>query len=182
MGSSRTPRGPFHAEPHRERPDSPPPSYGVPRSGGQFVEWRHVIERLARADGYWITTVTPDGLPHAVPIWGVLVDGDLFLETGAPQTAKNRNLARNRAIVVHLDGVNDAVIVRGTADSVRPASALAAQLSEAFAAKYAGYKPEPDAWDDGGLIRVAPSSVLAWRDMPTATRWRWVADQAPSSD
>ena len=42
--------GPFATEPPRERPDSPPKSYGVPRRGGEFIEWSHVIERLASAE------------------------------------------------------------------------------------------------------------------------------------
>src|SRR2546430_12558835 len=48
--------GAFAAEPPRERPDSPPASYGVPRRGGRFVEWSHVIGRLGSADAYWLGT------------------------------------------------------------------------------------------------------------------------------
>ena len=40
-------------------------------------------------------------------------------------------------------------------------------------AKYRGYDPEPDAWDHGGMYRVVPHTVLAWGEMPTATRWRF---------
>ena len=39
--------GAFAVEPPRERPDSPPPSYGVPRQGGEFIEWSHVVDVLA---------------------------------------------------------------------------------------------------------------------------------------
>ena len=152
----------------------------MPRSGGRFVEWGHVIERLDRAEAYWLATVTPDGRPHAVPIWGVLVDGELYLETGAPETVKNRNLARNPAIAVHLDGVNDAVIIRGTAVPVRPKATLETRLIRAFHAKYSGYEPERGGWDGGGLIRIVPSTVLSWSDMPTATRWRWVSGERSS--
>ena len=175
------PSGAFGAEPTRERPDSPPPSYGVPRSGGRFVEWGHVVERLTGAEAYWIATVTPSRRPHAVPIWGVLMGGELYLETGAPQTIKNRNLASNPAVSVHLDGANDAVIVTGTAVPVRPAAPLEAELIDAFHAKYPGYAPEPGGWDGGGLVRVAPSTVLAWAEMPTATRWRWVSGERSST-
>ena len=59
----------------------------------RFRPWPDVIERLRMSSGYWIATVTPDGRPHVVPIWGVFVGNDLFLETGAPGTVKNRNLA-----------------------------------------------------------------------------------------
>jgi nitroimidazol reductase NimA-like FMN-containing flavoprotein (pyridoxamine 5'-phosphate oxidase superfamily) len=102
----------------------------VPASGGTFVAWEHVVERLDRGTAYWLATVTPNGRPHVVPIWGVLVEQELYLETGAPDTAKNRNLGANEEVVVHLDDADDLVIVR------------------------------------------EPRTVLAWRDMPTATRWR----------
>ena len=39
-----------------------------------------------------------------VPVWGVLVDDDLYLETGAANTKKVRNLAANPAVAVHLVG------------------------------------------------------------------------------
>jgi Pyridoxamine 5'-phosphate oxidase len=172
--------GAFGVEPERERPDSPPPSYGVPRSGGRFVAWGHVVERLTRAEAYWIATVTPSHRPHAVPIWGVMLRGELYLETGAPETIKNRNLAGNPAVWVHLDGADDAVIVTGNAVTVRPDAALEPQLIEAFHAKYPGYRPEPGGWDGGGLVRVVPDTVLAWGEMPTATRWRWVSGERSS--
>lgn len=173
MGTLATP-------PPAERPDTPGPDYGVPATGGAMVEWNHVVDRLASADAYWIATVTPSGRPHAVPVWGVCVDDELYLEVGAPDTAKNRNLAVNPAISVHLDGVNDVVIVNGTADPTRPDHDLGTALSAAFAAKYADYHPGPTDWDGGGLIRVRPETILAWTDMPTATRWRFGGGQ-PSS-
>jgi hypothetical protein len=172
----------FEREPTPERPASPPPSYGVPESGGQLVDWSHVVERLTAATAYWLATVTPTGRPHVVPVWGVLVAHDLFLETGAPETAKNRNLAANDEVVVHLDDPDDVVIVRGRATGVIPAEELGRRIASAMHAKYPGYEPGPDAWASGGIVRVEPRSVLAWRDMPTATRWRLDARQSPGPD
>ena len=175
--------GPFAVEPPRERPDSPPPSYGVPRKGGEFVEWSTVVERLTNAEGYWIGTVTPDGKPHVVPVWGIVFEGELLLETGSPLTVKNRNLRANRNVIVHLDGVNDTIIVRGLAERVPADPAFRQRLAAAMKAKYggegSGYEPEPDRWDLGSAWRIAPESVLAWRDMPTATRWRFSEDRRP---
>ena len=172
--------GPFAIEPTRERPDSPPKRYGVPPRGGTFIEWSNVIERLTSAEAYWIGTVMPDGRPHVVPVWGTLFEGDLFLETGSPLTVKNRNLAANRNVVVHLDGVNDALIVRGVAERVPADPAFRQRLAATMKAKYGGdrgeYEPEPERWDQGSAWRIAPESVLAWRDMPTATRWRFDRD------
>ena len=165
----------FRDPPPPERPASPPASYGVPQAGGELIAWDHVVERLTSASGYWLGTVTPDGRPHVVPVWGVLVDDDLYLETGAPETAKMRNLARERRVHVHLDDVDDVIIVTGTAEFVQPAGDLGEALARAFHAKYPGYDPSPADWGpegDGGLARIDPETVLAWRDMPTATRWR----------
>lgn len=165
--------GRFGVEPRRERPDSPPKSYGVPRRGGEFIDWSSVIGRLTDAEGYWIGTVTPDSRPHVVPIWGCFIAGDLYLETGAPGTIKNRNLRSNQNVFIHLDGVNDVVIVRGVAVEIRPSPDLGQALAEAMGGKYDGYDPTPDSWDNGGMWRVEPESVLAWKAMPTATRWRF---------
>ena len=166
-------RGAFADEPPRERPDSPPKSYGVPRKGGTFIEWPDVVERLRTASGYWLATVTPGGRPHVVPIWGVFVGHDLFLETGDPGTIKNRNLAVHKEIAVHLDGVDDVVLVRGRATPAVPDADLGGAMAAAFHEKYPGYEPGPTDWDRGGLIRIEPATLLAWREMPTATRWRF---------
>ncbi len=68
-----------------------------------------------------------------------------------------------------------AVIVRGRATPFRPDAELGGELATAFAAKYPNYVPKPASWDGGGLIRIDPETVLAWHDMPTATRRRMTA-------
>jgi hypothetical protein len=138
-----------------------------------MVDWAGCIERLRAADAYWVATVSPNRRPRVVPVWGVLVDDDLYLETGAPNTAKVRDIASNDAVAVHLDGVNDALIVHGRALECRPDSGLGARLAAIFKAKYTSYAPGAHDWDEGGLHRLEPSVMLAWRDMPTATRWRF---------
>jgi hypothetical protein len=165
--------GRFASQPPRERPDSPPEGYGVPRTGGTFIEWSHVIERLTSAEGYWLGTVTPGGRPHVVPIWGCFVGHDLYLETGDPNTIKNRNLRANTNVFVHLDDVNDVVLVRGVAVEIQPSRELGEALARAMGGKYSGYSPTPDSWDNGGMWRIEPETVIAWMDMPSSTRWRF---------
>jgi hypothetical protein len=164
--------GPFEREPARDRPDSPPETYGVPQSGGEWIPWEHVIGRLSDSSAYWLATVTPAGRPHVVPVWGCVIEGHLFLETGDPGTVKNRNLAANAEVVVHLDDVDDAVIVRGHAQAFIPGP-LGPLVAAAMHAKYREYDPAPDSWDAGGMYEVIPRTVLAWKAMPTATRWRF---------
>jgi hypothetical protein len=165
--------GALSSPPPHERPATPDKDYGVPATGGEFIPWEHVVERLAAAKGYWLSTVTPANRPQSVPIWGVLVHDDLYLEIGSPATAKSRNLEANREIEVHLDDIDDVVIIRGAAEPVAPGPALGSAVAAAMTAKYPDYKPGPTDWDNGGLIRVDPRVVLAWRAMSTATRWRF---------
>jgi hypothetical protein len=162
----------FRHRPEAERPTSPPASYGVPQQGGEMVDWPFVEERLTNARNYWLGTVGAAGRPHTAPIWGVFVDEDLFLET-SPQTRKARNLVARPAVTVHVELGDEAVIVEGHASDFRPDRALGGPLATAFATKYPGYVPAPDAWDRGSLYLVIPQTVFAWRDMPTATRWRF---------
>jgi hypothetical protein len=165
--------GRFAVEPPRERPDSPPEGYGVPPVGGEFIDWSHVIDRLTAAEGYWLGTVTPGNRPHVVPIWGCFVAGDLYLETGDPNTIKNRNLRSNTNVFVHLDDVNDVVLIRGVAVEIQPTRELGEALAAAMGGKYDGYDPTPDSWDGGGMWRIEPGTVIAWTTMPTSTRWRF---------
>ncbi|HUG47942.1 MAG TPA: pyridoxamine 5'-phosphate oxidase family protein [Candidatus Limnocylindria bacterium] len=137
-----------------------------------MVDWRFVLDRLAEARNYWLATISPDGRPHVAPVWGAFVDSDLFLETSA-RTRKARNMAERPNVAVHVEAGDETVIVEGEAQPFRPTPELGAALSGEFRRKYAGYEPTAEAWDEGGLYRVVPSKVLAWRDMPTATRWRF---------
>jgi len=170
---TRGDRGAFADPPDPERPLSPPPSYGVPTEGGELMPWAFVVAEIAKARNYWVITVGRQSGPHAAPVWGAFVDDDLFFET-APSTRKARNLARNSAVVVHTESGDEVVIVEGSAAQFRPSGANGRHVARAFAAKYEGYEPDPGEWAaEGSLYRVLPSVVFAWRDMPTATCWRF---------
>lgn len=137
-----------------------------------MVDWSFVLERLGEARSYWLCSVSADGRPHAAPVWGAFVRDDLYLET-SPSTKKARNVARNPRVSVLVEAGDHAVIVEGVAVPCRPLPAVGRRLASEFKRKYAGYEPGAGDWDDGGLYRVLPSKVLAWRDMPTAARWRF---------
>lgn len=149
------------AEPRSSRPHFPEGYVANPKG---FVAWSHVEERLTQAKNYWLCTVRPNGQPHAIPKWGVWVEGKLYFD-GSPETRHVRNVVDNPAISVHLESGDDVVIVEGTARLLpRPPAGMGQKLSQAYKAKYAalGYAPEPDQWDHGGLMEVAPSKILAW--------------------
>ena len=79
-----------------------PPGYKVPAdgSGAELLPWSWAEERLVSARSYWICTTRADGRPHAMPVWGVWLDGGLWFSTGR-SSQKARNLARSAAVVVH---------------------------------------------------------------------------------
>jgi PPOX class probable F420-dependent enzyme len=162
--------------PRAERPIFPD-GYGVPDTLDGLLPWRHADERLERAKIYWIATTRPDGRPHVSPIWGVWLDNTLFFD-GSPQARRSRNLAARPHVAAHLDSGGegkDVVVLEGTSGELCPPPELAARLAAAYAAKYRAenYAPEPTQWDNGGLYAVRPRVVIAWTDLPTATRWRF---------
>lgn len=135
----------------------------------RWLAWAEVEARLQAALHYWLITVSPHGRPHAVPLWGVWVEGCFYFD-GSPQTRHARNLNHNPQVIVHLESGAQVVIIEGEGRAVpRPEPALATALATAYAAKYAvlGYAPEPTQWDEGGLYRVVPHKVLAWNDFAT---------------
>jgi nitroimidazol reductase NimA-like FMN-containing flavoprotein (pyridoxamine 5'-phosphate oxidase superfamily) len=149
------------------------PGYGIPKDKKGLLPWSHVSERMAKAMHYWIGTVSPDGRPHATPVDGLWLDDQLYFG-GSPQTRRNRNLAANPAVCVHLENGTDVVILHGDAQELRaPDRSLATRLVEASAKKY-GYRPKPEDIGAGGTFVFRPRVVFAWKQFPKdATRWHF---------
>ncbi|MDT8898639.1 pyridoxamine 5'-phosphate oxidase family protein [Thermanaerothrix sp. 4228-RoL] len=151
------------SNPHVSRPRFPE---GYLHNPTRWLAWAEVEARLQAALHYWLVTVSSQGRPHAVPLWGVWVGGCFYFD-GSPQTRHARNLHDNPQVIVHLESGAQVVIVEGEGMSVpRPEPPLAAALAAAYGNKYAtlGYTPAPTQWDEGGLYRVVPRKVLAWND------------------
>ncbi len=161
--------------PAASRPMTPGKEYGVSKSKKALLPWEHVVERMTTAKYYWVSTVSPNGRPHATPVDGLWLDNQLFFG-GSPNTRRNRNLAGNPAVCVHLESGMDVVILHGDAEEVRQvAREVAVKLSEMSAQKY-GYHQPPEAYESssGGLFIFRPRLVFAWKDMLNdVTRWRF---------
>ncbi len=149
-----------------------PAGYGLrdAAAGVGLFPWARVDERMTAARNYWLATTRPDARPHAMPVWGVWVDGALWFGTDRG-SRKARNLAANPAVAVHLESGDDVLILEGTAREVHGEADLAG-FDSRYAAKYAvrlaDLPREISVW------RVAPRTAFAWleRDFPgTATRW-----------
>ncbi|GIW09099.1 MAG: pyridoxamine 5'-phosphate oxidase family protein [Chloroflexi bacterium] len=167
--------------PLRERPQLPE-GYGVPTGDEGLLPWSWAEARLIAAPNFWFSTTRPDGRPHAVPAWGVWLDGALYFE-GSPATRRARNLAHNPALVVHLEDGTQVLILEGEAAPAHPpASALAERLAAEFGRKYGpthDYRPSPDQWNAGGLWVMRPRVAFGWDRFPTGlTRWRFSAARA----
>ncbi|MBI5283526.1 MAG: pyridoxamine 5'-phosphate oxidase family protein [Chloroflexi bacterium] len=159
-------RTPTPARPHM------PKSYGLAADIGAetAAEWPRVIEQLIASRNYWISSTRPDGRPHAMPVWGVWIEGALYFGTDR-MSRKGRNIAANPALVVHLESGDDVVVLEGVAAEALDAALLAA-YADAYDAKY-GFRPDT-ADPATATYALRPAAVLTWleADFPgTATRW-----------
>jgi pyridoxine/pyridoxamine 5'-phosphate oxidase len=123
------------------------------------ITWERAEAALQASRNYWLATIRPDGRPHAMPIWGVWLDGALWFGTGL-ESVKGRNLLHEPRAVIHLESGDDVVILEGTA--------VPAERDEAYAAyttKY-GIAASPEAFAAmpgvGALFRFTPTSGQAW--------------------
>ena len=164
--------------PARDRPKIPD-GYGVPEADKGVLDWSVVEEQLEASSHYWMVTTRSDGKPHAVPRWGVWLDG-LFWYDGSSDTIHVRNLAANSACVLHLESGSRAVMVEGRSEAAAPPGLeFGGRLAAEFSRKYSelGYSPEPGSWegpDAGGLRFFTPHKAMAWFDFPTdVTRFRF---------
>lgn len=120
----------------------------------------------------WITTVGPDGRPHAVPVW-FFWDGDRVIIFSEPGTRKVAHIRAGSPVLVHLQAGgrfgDDVVILNGRAElSDRPAAEWLAGFRDDYVEKYT------DAIADYGMplekisetfstaIVFTPDAVKAW--------------------
>jgi hypothetical protein len=129
------------------------------------MDWSEVAGRLAAARSYWLHTCGPDGEPHAVPVWGAVVEQVLHVYTER-STVKARNLDRDPRVVLHLPDPEDCLIVHGSmTDLGHPRShpEVLAALDAAYPAPAdRAYLPSGDPAFDV-LYALRPSRARAWR-------------------
>lgn len=125
----------------------------------------HIDQRLRENLIIWLTTVRPDGRPHAVAVW-FLWDGETFLIFSQPNTQKIRNLQHNLNVLLAVDDTHqgaDPITIEGTATLLESGVTDATQAD--YLAKYAagikrlGYTPEQMAAVYSQGIRIVPTRV-----------------------
>ena len=128
-------------------------------------------------------TVSGDGRPHAMPVWGVWrADEDEYWFSCAPTARKVRNLAANDRITVATEDPTRFVSVEGRAEKIEPGPALEPVI-DGYAEKYAEFAdgtPEEFAefMAQTAFYRVTPERAFGIIETPEdfakrATRWRW---------
>ena len=122
-----------HQPPPVPQPDRPQiEGYGIPETLEGLLTWDFVTTRMEKARNYWLATTGPDGHPHAVPVWGIWLDGTLHFG-GGPATRWQRNLRRDPRVTVHLESGDEVVILQGTVTLVEdPADPLVTRLDDRF--------------------------------------------------
>jgi hypothetical protein len=137
---------------------------------GSVLPWATVVGWLVAARSYWVTTTRADGRPHAMPVWGLWLDGALWFSTD-PESVKGRNFAVRPDAVVHLESGDEVCILDG-----RVRRAPAVELPGSFVTEYAAkYDTELDVAEPSfGFYVLDARIALTWRevDYPTSnTRW-----------
>jgi len=161
----------------RSRPE--PEGYFRPADQGELLEWAPLAQRLQDARNYWVSTASSDGIPHAMPVWGVWGERGFTFSTG-PSTRKARNLYGNPRAVVHLEDGAATLVVEGTATEVTDEARLAEFLA-AYNPKYC--------WDftldqiQRGVFELRPLKAFAWLgdegDAFAGTATRFVFEDDP---
>jgi hypothetical protein len=158
-------------EPEASRPDMP--EYGLldAGQGRGLLPWSWARERLKRSRNFWVSTVRPDGRPHASAVWGIWWAEAFYFSSGR-LSRKARNLALNPSCVVCTENAAEPVIVEGRAQVVADSTTLG-QFSRVYAAKYGSGYP-----GDANVYAVRPTVAFGFIEdeaefAGSATRWRF---------
>ena len=147
-----------------------PPAYGIkgPGEGLGLLAWDFLTTRFQQARNYWIVTASRDGVPHAVPIWGLWYEDAFFFSTD-PLSRKGRNIASSGWTIVHLESGDEAAIIEGRPERL-PGGRGFDELDALYFQKY-GYHLQ-----EGATYKLKPAKALAWLESDftgSATRWRF---------
>jgi Pyridoxamine 5'-phosphate oxidase len=135
------PAGPIASRPYM-------PGYGMlpATEGSGLLPWSWALERLTRSHDFWLATVTPQGVPHLMPVWAVWHQDGLWFSS-ANGSRKARNIGAEPRCSLSTDNPIEPVVVHGRARRVTGADELSAMLA-AENAKY-GTSYGPDMVDPG---------------------------------
>jgi len=126
----------------------------------------HIDQRLRENIIVWLTSVRPDGRPHAVAVW-FLWDGNSFLIFSRPKNQKLYNIQHNPNVLLIVDDSHngsDPIVIEGKATLLAPGEVDV--TTAGFVEKYGehikriGYTPEQMAATYSEGIRIVPTRIL----------------------
>ena len=153
------------------------PGYGIlpADEGSGLLPWSEAERRLTVAHDYWCATVTPEGWPHVMPVWGVWLDRMIWFSSGLG-SRKARNLAADPRCTVTTDDARDPVVLEGEAERVTQRERIAAFLAAVNAKYDAGLSMDFLDPAVNGTYAVRPVTVIALTHgdfTGSPTRWRF---------
>ena len=149
------------------------PGYGIidSKDGEGLLSWDWAVERLSSSHNYWLSTTRPDGRPHAMPVWGVLLNGAIYFSAGR-LSRKAQNLGTNPHCVISTEHADEAVIVEGVVRELADRDARK-PFYDAYRVKY-GWDMEQEPYVNEPVFACHPRTVFAFieKDLSgSATRW-----------
>ena len=131
--------------------------YNMPRDPEKLLPWDYVSNKMFSAEFYWITSISANGIPHSVPVWGIWFENRVFFD-GSPKTKWVQNIQKNSKISVHLPSPREVCIIEGSAVILGDNDLSKEQwniLDTAHQKKYNKLYGSP-------YIYVNPSKIIAW--------------------
>jgi pyridoxine/pyridoxamine 5'-phosphate oxidase len=148
-----------------------------PRLVKGHIPWSTADARLRAGSSVILSTVTPEGKPHALPVWYLWTGRYVYFATKTI-SVKGRNLAAQPWVVAHFGSGDDPLFVDG---AVRQVSNIAEQrrVDRDYTAKYvdavSGEHYGIWAVKGNALYRIDVRRVVTWTDasMRGWTEWRF---------
>jgi general stress protein 26 len=171
MTARSEPREPTASRPHM-------PGYGISTSATGLIPWAEAERKLIASTNYWVATVSADGTPHLMPLWGIWHDGLLWFSSGG-RSRKVRNLAAAPRCTVSIEDSQSPVVVTGVATITTDIADIRTFI-EVANAKYAGgfYSEEFLDPATNATVKLTPEWAFALKHDDFAgspTRWTFAA-------
>jgi general stress protein 26 len=150
------------------------PGYGIESSAAGLIPWPEAEEKLTASVNYWLASVSADGVPHLMPLWGVWHADALWFSSGG-RSRKVRNIAAMPRCTIATEDAASPVVLTGPVTVVTGPAEIRTFI-EVANAKYAGGFYSEEFLDPAvnATLRLAPEWAFALRHDDFAgspTRW-----------
>lgn len=163
------------------------PDYGVDTPEWSPLPWSWAAAKLDATRNYWVVTVSADGRPHALPVWGVWDDDEhRFSFSCGPRSRKAADLAGNPQAAFMVDDTVECVSIEGRAAVVADDARQEAWIDR-YLAKYVPMAPDLNAdFLRANLVvefvPVRAFAIIEREDEFSTRATRWTFDAPPAPD